>query len=88
MTTTIEIDFGKVTLTDEVWPDGDAPEHPTAVDVAGQCQSARIHEYVTDMAEMARRTVTVVAPNPHYVDGPALLPEHSPEPTVTTTAVV
>jgi hypothetical protein len=35
-----------------------------------------------------RRIRDDVGPNPHYSDTPALIPEHAPEPTRTTTAVV
>ncbi len=80
--------FNELTV-EQVWPDGDAPDNPTADDVAAVIKQCGGLRRVLDDWNLDRYLViTVSRPNPEWQDGPALIPELAAEPLVITQAEV
>lgn len=51
--TTFLIDLGEAELTiEEIWPNGDAPENPTAEDVAQEMRKDGLHSVLSDWGIM------------------------------------
>lgn len=86
--TTITIDItGTADLAvANVWPDGDAPDVPTAADVLARLTERGLLRGITDWALPIGVQVRVDAPNPAHTQADALFPELAPPARMTTTA--
>lgn len=79
-TITIAIEAFHDLTVEQVWPDGDAPDAPTADDVMALLQRHGLWHGLRDWSLGFEVTITVNAPNPTYTQAEALLPELAPPP--------
>lgn len=83
---TIFIEGAHSLTVDDVWPDGDAPETPTADDVLNLLERDGLSRGIDDWNLDFRVIIRVEAPNPAHTQTEALLPDLAPPPWVVTTA--
>ena len=66
---TITLEADSAFTIDECWPDGDAPDHPTAEQVIDRLKShGSILSAIADWGIDDNLTVTVIAPNGHVAE--------------------